>query len=410
MGQSQSGDMKTMKRTYFSVSFELIVTGNQLPFDLYVNSSGLDKKARFIRVFPKGQQLTAADVAEFKGKYPQLYVPESQRSVYMQTLIKSRHYTDSQKATALKDSAVDYLDRLFELEREFTTEALAKTVEQCREVVENMVEVVEEYEVDQLRNLIASLSFHDFYTYDHSINVAMYCITIYKMLHPNATRDEMTNAGLGGLLHDLGKIKIPTAILNSPNKLTEEEFEMIKKHPDFGLELLENGHAELDERVDIQAISRVVHEHHENWDGTGYPAKLKEKEISELARICAIADFFDAVTTKRSYADVMVIDEAIKIMQKTSGKKIDPHIFKIFATQFKGELKPGKFNFKMAEDFDSERPYVQFPLIPDETQKLEKEGDEKNGKVNLFDGKKKKKEAPATGKVNLFGNKKKKAS
>jgi HD-GYP domain-containing protein (c-di-GMP phosphodiesterase class II) len=412
MGSSESGDSKAFKRTYFSVSYELIITGNTLPFDLYVNSSGHDKKVRFVRVFPKGQELTDEDVHEFKTKYPQLYVPESQRNIYMQSLVQSRHFSDTDKGNVVKSAAIDYLDRLFELEREFSTEVLVATIEGCREVVENMVDVVEDQGVEGLQNLIGSLSFHDFYTYDHSINVSMYCISIYKLLYPKATREEMMNAGLGGLLHDLGKIKVPTEILNSPDRLTDEQFAMIKQHPDFGLDLIKEGEHEISADVNLQEIKRVVHEHHENWDGTGYPSKLAGEDISELSRICAIADFFDAVTTKRSYSDVMSVDQALKIMAKTKGKKLDPEMFDKFAAQFANQLTREKFDMQMAEDFDSERPYKKFPLIPADSPeevsyKDDKGKTQKSGKVNLFGAQKKQQQPKKSGRVNLFGGKKK---
>src|SRR5690606_13206199 len=134
-----------------------------------------------------------------------------------------------EKSAVLKTSAIRYLENIFSPEETLTSEILSQTISDCRDVVENMVDVLQNYDIDQLRDLIGSLSFHDFYTYDHSINVSMYCILIYQALNPHASRENIVHAGLGGLLHDLGKIKIPTEILNKAGKLDDDEFNEIKK-------------------------------------------------------------------------------------------------------------------------------------------------------------------------------------
>ena len=99
----------------------------------------------------------------------------------------------------IKDSAIHYLDKLFDTDKEFTTEILSETLQGCKTTVESMVDVIKDYDVSKLQSLIASLSFHDFYTYDHSINVSMYCIfTLFTALKPNAPKEEIVLAGLGG--------------------------------------------------------------------------------------------------------------------------------------------------------------------------------------------------------------------
>jgi HD-GYP domain-containing protein (c-di-GMP phosphodiesterase class II) len=162
------------------------------------------------------------------------------------------------KTNVIKDAAIEYLNNIFGKDKEFSTELLAKNIEGCRDVVESMVDALDQHNIDSLRNLIGNLSFHDFYTYDHSINVSMYCISIYRAINPKATRRELMHAGLGGLLHDLGKIKIPTHILNNPGGLSDEDYQIIKQHPDFGLDLLLNGHCEVSGDIDLKIIARFV--------------------------------------------------------------------------------------------------------------------------------------------------------
>ena len=310
-------------KSYFSVSYDLICRDTVMPYDLFVNASSVESKQKYVRVFPNGAELTADDLAGFKLKYKQLYVCEDQRNIYMKSLVQSGVASDEEAVTFIKDSAIKYLHNVFDPEKEFSTELLHETIAGCKDAVENMIDVLDDYNIDGLRVLIGSLSGHDFYTYDHSINVSMYSLTVMRALKPSATRQELLHVGLGGLLHDLGKVKIPTTILNKPEGLTEEEYAVIKTHPDFGLELILGSEGMDMDSLDLETIARIINEHHEDVAGTGYPKGLKGSEIHLLARVCAIADFFDAITTKRSYSDVMSVSQAIAIMEKTSGKKID---------------------------------------------------------------------------------------
>lgn len=352
-----------VKRSFFSVSSDLIIVGNPLPYDLFVNSSALKKKEKFVRIFPKEDVLTDSDLQEMHRKYFQLYVPEDQRSLYLRSLVHSDAIDDVSKSSVLKDSALQYLGKIFDGKREFSTELLSENIEGCREVVEGMVDVLEDYSIDDLRGLIGSLSFHDFYTFDHSINVSMYSITLWKKAHPHAPRQDLVNVGLGGLLHDLGKIKIPTHVLNNPGNLSDEEYAMIKKHPDFGLELLLGGHVKVHPSVDVGVISRIVHEHHENWDGTGYPDKKKDKDIHPMARACTIADFFDAITTKRAYNQVLSVGQGVDVMRKFRGIKLEPWLFDVFEKNITFVKTDVRKDIALSDKFDPTLPYALLPLV-----------------------------------------------
>ena len=373
--------------SFFSIRYDLVQVNEPLTFDLYINSSVVKGKEKFIRIFPSGGSLTKEEVEEFHRKYFHLYVSEDQRKAYLKSLVKSKA-SDVQKAEVLKDAALGYLHNIFGKEKEFSTELLSKNIEGCREVVESMVDVLDHHNIDSLRGLIANLSFHDFYTYDHSINVSMYCIQILKGIKPKASRNELMHAGLGGLLHDLGKIKIPTHILNKPGGLSDEEYQMLKNHPEYGLDLLINGQCEVSEEVDLKIIARIVHEHHENFDGTGYPNKLKGREgIHLLARVCTIADFFDAITTKRSYNQVLPLHDAMNTMRKFRAIKLDPDIFDVFDRQVKYLKIEDAKNLRLADSFDPTIPYEKLPI-----EEIKKTNKETNfGKIKFIDTDKKRK-------------------
>lgn len=365
---------KEIKVSFFSAAFDLLLVEENLPYDLYINSSSNIKKEKFVRIFPQDGRLTKDDIATFRKKYHQLYIKESHRNLYLKSLVKSDTLTDSIKTEVIKDSAIQYLNKIFDEDKELTTEILGEAISGCRDSVELMIDVIGDYDIKNVQDLIGSLSFHDFYTYDHSINVSMYCIALYKSLKPSAKKYELVMAGLGGLLHDLGKIKIPTRIINNPGKLDDADFKEIKNHPHYGLELLSDqvvqecgcGH-----EVDFNIIRRVINEHHENYNGTGYPGNIEGKDIHVMARVTAIADFFDAITTKRSYHEVLSTEDALEIMARSVGRKIDPKIFEIF-TKNVNLVLTGNVKQQLPDDFDACRPHNVLPLKdigPEVTQK-----------------------------------------
>ncbi|WP_338365640.1 two-component system response regulator [uncultured Pseudoalteromonas sp.] len=126
-------------------------------------------------------------------------------------------------------------------------------------------------------------------------------------------------------MHDVGKIGIPDAILLKPGRLTPEEFDHMKQHAVIGAQILANSSSAL-----LQLAHKLALEHHEKWDGSGYPNGLKGEQISVEGRIVAIADVFDALTSKRPYKEAWSVEEALEHMQTQAGKHFDPHLINLF--------------------------------------------------------------------------------
>ncbi|MBB6215952.1 putative nucleotidyltransferase with HDIG domain [Anaerosolibacter carboniphilus] len=162
----------------------------------------------------------------------------------------------------------------------------------------------------------------DEYTFAHSVNVAVLSIVIGKALGYHELR--LRDLGIAAILHDIGKTQIPNEILNKPGKLLEEEIEIMKNHTRFGYEILKD----YDE---ISALSRVgALLHHERIDGSGYPFGKRGEEISEFARIIAIADTYDAMTSNRVYKKRITPDKAIEYLIAMAHHHYDYDIVKIF--------------------------------------------------------------------------------
>lgn len=156
---------------------------------------------------------------------------------------------------------------------------------------------------------------HDYYTYTHCVDVATYALGFGAFL--GLDENQLKVLGKGAMLHDLGKKKIPLEVLNKNGKLTQEEFNLMMKHPGYGVEILK----EMEEKDKV--ILAIVEQHHEKINGSGYPKALKGNEINPLAQIVAICDIFNALTTKRSYKKPMSSYEAAKLMYEKMKEELN---------------------------------------------------------------------------------------
>ncbi len=197
-------------------------------------------------------------------------------------------------------------------------------VKQTQEVSEKLVEEVLQAP-DAIMNLMDIKSFDD-YTFTHNINVATICLLIGQAM--GLSKEDMNDLGAGGMLHDVGKLKIPLSILNKDGKLTDQEFAEMKSHPTYGYEILSKSKG-ISERARMIAL-----QHHEKFQGGGYPKRLKGNEISLFARICAVADVYDALTTDRPYRVAMSPYEAMKILNAGIDNHFDPKILTAFVRKF----------------------------------------------------------------------------
>ena len=157
----------------------------------------------------------------------------------------------------------------------------------------------------------------DTYTFGHSQRVANYALALTKVLDLGI--EGRKSILVASFLHDLGKIDVDNHILKKPGRLTEEEFDVIKKHPQWGVEKLDS--------VNFPwVVKPLILHHQERWNGTGYPMGLMGEEIPIGARIIAVADFFDALTTERPYRQALSLDVTLEIIHEETGKILDPEI------------------------------------------------------------------------------------
>lgn len=160
------------------------------------------------------------------------------------------------------------------------------------------------------------------YLFAHSVRVA--ALTLLLGLHSGLDRRELTVLGMGALLHDVGKVRVPLSILTKEGPLTQEERAQIQLHPVHGFEILRR-HRELDRRA-----VHVAYQHHERWDGSGYPRGLQGTEIHRFARLTAVADVFDALTSPRPYRPAWPVHQALTFIADEGGRSLDPAVVRTF--------------------------------------------------------------------------------
>lgn len=225
-----------------------------------------------------------------------------------------RRAAEMQEARKICEQAKDKVNTMFQQVR------MGKAVD-----IEATTPLVDAISDSVMRNpdaliSIARLKTADDYTYMHSVAVCALMVALAKQLDLDAQQTH--EAGIGGLIHDLGKALMPLEVLNKPGKLTDEEYRIMQTHPEEGVKLLAPGAVSEDSR-DI-----VLH-HHEKFDGTGYPDKLSGEQITLLSRMGAVCDVYDAVTSTRPYKEGW--DPAVSLKRMASWKgHFDPEIFRAF--------------------------------------------------------------------------------
>ena len=176
---------------------------------------------------------------------------------------------------------------------------------------------------------------YDDYTYTHSLNVGVIAMVLAKRM--NLSEAIMSNIGLAGFLHDIGKLRIPNEIINKPGKLTDEEFRIVKLHPRYGYEMVKDSpHVN-------ETSQRLILFHHERADGSGYPLGLTQEKLGNLTFIIAIADFYDAMTSARSYKRALTPKEAMQVIMKQAVTHFPDKVVQQFMVDMKDMLREGSF-------------------------------------------------------------------
>lgn len=194
-------------------------------------------------------------------------------------------------------------------------------IKKINDELKNTNEMLEKAYLESIETLRYTVEAKDTYTRGHSDRVSEFSVLIGKKI--NLSEEELQILKIGGFFHDIGKIGVPDSILLKESKLTDDEYSEIKNHPSIGAHILSSASI-------FQDIIPIVKHHHEKYDGNGYPGRLKAEEIPYLARITAIADSFDAMTSRRTYRNAMPLDVVIAEFERCKGSQFDPELTNVF--------------------------------------------------------------------------------
>jgi putative nucleotidyltransferase with HDIG domain len=289
-------------KDYLPIYLESLRIDSVLEFDLYIK---IGKEMILYR--SSNLPFTENTLQKLlENKVSHLFVPHKSRDKYqiyieknLDKILEDNKVPDEKKAGILYETSQNLMKDVLE------KPDYGDNIRRSKDMVTNTVSYILRGQT-AFRNLLTISSF-DYYTFTHSVNVCTFAVALARQLgHKN--EEFLNELGIGALLHDIGKSKISERIINKRTNLSTMEFELMKKHPKMGVEIL----AQTD-MISAGAYYPVL-QHHERGGGTGYPNGLDLNEMHEYSRIVAVVDTFDAMTTKRVYQKAMETFPTLKIM------------------------------------------------------------------------------------------------
>jgi HD-GYP domain-containing protein (c-di-GMP phosphodiesterase class II) len=221
-------------------------------------------------------------------------------------------------------------DEIAQLGRNFNH--MADNIESLVRRLKHALRQNQELFLETIRTLAAAIDAKDPYTKGHSERVSAYSMAIAR--HLGLSFDEVFHVRIAAILHDVGKLGIEDGILNKPGGLTDEEYAVMRRHPDIGAQIM----APISK---LKTIIPGIRNHHETWDGNGYPDRLTGEEIPMVARIIGVADTFDAMTTNRPYQEAMTLDYVTQKLRSMAGTRFDPKVVEAFVAAVRaGDVTP----------------------------------------------------------------------
>ncbi|NCN40458.1 HD domain-containing protein [bacterium] len=337
-------DYRDPKGEYVPVSIEGLQPAFVRDIELYVRAG-----TAFFLVKPKNMELSSSLMSRFWGKFPYLYIHKSSKDKYyshlennVSRIIKSTQHNDRQKASVLTDYAVEIVDQMM---RDPSSKVAIASAQNFAQECVNFIASSRHAFIH-----LVELSSHDHYTYAHSVGVSAYGVALAQSLGL-WSKAEISDIGVAGLLHDIGKSLVDPAILNKAGPLNDDEWQRMKKHPSDGAALLRD-HKNLKDIIPLCAEA-----HHEDLRGLGYPKGIIASKLDSSVQIITIADAFSALTTNRSYSKGKDALTALKLMKENIDKKFDPHFFERFVVLFLDPAKRdsgGELTEKNSEDGSEE--------------------------------------------------------
>ncbi|MDY0261731.1 HD domain-containing phosphohydrolase [Syntrophotalea acetylenica] len=324
-GKAPEGVEIAAEESFFSVNVDILDCVDKAPCDLYRrNASG-----QYVLLASRSSTLDrdATKRLQFFG-IGQLFVHGQDSGCFSRILrtrldeiVKNPHIEASVKARVVQASCRDAMRRAFDDPR-------GPFIRQACDMIVPTVDLI--VQSDQATRYLIQLTSFDHATYVHSTNVGIFAVALARLFFGLDRAHDMHNLGMGFFLHDLGKCRIPIEILNKPGPLTEQERQVVNCHVEEGFRILEENGIITDE------ARTITLEHHEKDNGKGYPRGKMGADIHPYARICRIADIYEALTAERPYHRRRSTFDALRIMKEQEVADVDKALFAHFLQLFAG--------------------------------------------------------------------------
>lgn len=314
---------------FLPIELETLCTGTEKRFSLYLKT----QSGKYVLYLSKEHPfLESHRLNLLKHGTEHLYIPVEDRTgylsyveIHLDSILKRESVSVETKARIIQTSVSRALEEVFEQPR-------AEFIQRSKNMIRSTVNLV--LSDQTTTQSLLSLTLHDHSTYNHSVNVGIYGVAFARELLYGGSRHNLHELAAGFFLHDLGKSRVDPGILNKKGKLSEEEWQEIRMHPLWSYDILESTN-HLTEEARIIAL-----QHHERHNGKGYPHGRRGDEIHLYAKICCIADVFDALTSDRPYRKRCSTFEALDIMKSEMMSEFDPNFFSRFVILFKEQVSP----------------------------------------------------------------------
>ena len=307
-----------MDSNYLPVDIQLLQPDVEKPFQLYLflgdrfipygrREEGFTEETR--------QKLLREGIRTLHVHWEEKQALQGYMNRNLKSILQDPSLTDGEKSEIVYDICIYQIERLWEAPD-------ARKIEESKVIFRQTVDHVVSSKRDAVRDIILMIS-HDTSIYTHSVNVGLLGTNLAKEVFRKSDRD-LYEIGYAMFLHDIGKTKVDQRILNKEGRLSRNEWETMKHHPELGYELLSaEGHLTRESSV-------TTLQHHERCNGDGYPKGLVSREIDELGKICNLVDSYDALLTRRAYKPALSPYEALKVMKEEMRDHFDRQMFKEF--------------------------------------------------------------------------------
>lgn len=312
--KKQDQEIDFSPNDFFHIRIQSLIPSQPIPFNIYVYVNG-----RYIHYLRPGDTLKKEKIKYFETRNPKSLFIEKKEvktyKTYIHKCIQADTVSSHQKARILRESSMSLIEELFE------SPDVERVVEESKDIVNHFVDLMNQD--PKAMSHMLSLSSHDFYTYNHSLDVSILSLGLGSLVGLNGA--DLQELGEGALLHDIGKRNVDVSIITKSGTLSEEEWAIMRKHPQYGLLIINDMNVS-------DAIKACCFEHHESCLGNGYPQQLTHQEIHPYARIIAITDTYDALTTKRSYNEPLLPRDAVKFINENIASRYDKDMLRAMSS------------------------------------------------------------------------------